>query len=52
MASGRRVLGAIKSLVNGSDLQFESGRVLHETLLAPVLIYGSERSIIKAVQMG
>ena len=33
---------AIKSLVNDSDLQLECARVLHETLLVPVLIYGNE----------
>ena len=56
--SGRRVAGAIRSLVNARDLQIECARVLHETLLAPVLMYGSEtmlwkeeRSRIKAVQM-
>ena len=34
MASGRRVAGAIRSLVNARDL--------HETLLVPILMYGSE----------
>ena len=50
MASGRRVAGAIKSLVNA--------RSLHESLLMPALTYGSEtiwrekeRSRIRAVQM-
>ena len=38
VASGRRVAGAIRSLVNAMDLQIECARVLHETLLAPVLI--------------
>ena len=42
VASGRRVAGAIRSLVNARDLQLECGRVLHETLLVPVLMYGSE----------
>ena len=42
MASGRRVAGAIRSLVNTRDLQLECARVLHETLLAPALMYGSE----------
>ena len=53
VASGRRVAGAI----NGSVL--ECARVLHESLLVPVLMYGSEtmlwkekdRSKITAVQM-
>ena len=41
VGSGRRVAGAIRSLVNGKDLQLECARVLHETLLIPVM-YGSE----------
>ena len=58
MASGRRIAGAIRSLVNTRDLQFECAIVLHERLLVPVLMYGSEtlwkekeRSRIRAVQM-
>ena len=51
--------GAIRSLINFRGLQLEWARVLHETLLVPVLIYGSEtmlwkekeRSRIGAVQM-
>ena len=42
VASGRRVAGAIRSLVNGRDLQRECARFLHETLLVPVLMYGNE----------
>ena len=42
---GRRVLGAIRSLVNARDLQLEWARVLHETLLVPVHMYGSETMI-------
>ena len=42
MASERRVADAIRSLVNARDLQLECSRVLHETLLVPVLTYGSE----------
>ena len=42
MASGRRVAGAIRSLVNTWDLQLECARVLHKKLLVPVLMYGSE----------
>ena len=42
VASGRKVAGAIRSLVNARDLQLECARVLHETLLVPVLMYGSE----------
>ena len=58
MASGRRVAGAIQFLINARDLQLECARVLHETLLVPVLMYGSEtmlwkeeRPRIRAVQM-
>ena len=42
VASGRRVAGAIRSLVNAKDLQLECARVLHEALLVPVPMYGSE----------
>ena len=56
VASERRVVGAIWSLVNARDLHPEYARVLHETLLVPVLMYGSnnvmkgkERSRIRAV---
>ena len=59
MASGRRVSGAIRSLVNARSLQFECARIMHESLLVPVLTYGSETMIwtekeisrIRAVQM-
>ena len=44
VANGSRVAGAIRSLVNARDLQFEYTRVLHETLLVPVLMYDSETS--------
>ena len=40
--SGRKVASAIRSLVNARDLQLECARVLHETLLVPVLIDCSE----------
>ena len=40
VASGRRVAGAMRSLVNARGLQLECARVLHETLLVPVFIYG------------
>ena len=45
--SGRRVAGGIRSLVNTRDLQLEFARVLHETLLVPVLMYGSETMLWK-----
>ena len=46
MESGRRVAGAIRFLVNVRGLQLECARVLHETLLVPFLIYGSETMIL------
>ena len=59
VASRRRVAGVIRSLVNARDLQIECVRVLHEMLLVPILMYGSEtmlwkekeRSRIRGVQM-
>ena len=41
----RKVAGAIRSLVNVRSLQLECARVLHESLLVPVLMYGSETMI-------
>ena len=57
--SGRRFAGAIRSLVNARSLQHECARVLHESLLVPVLAYrseimiwrGKERSRIWGVQV-
>ena len=40
LVSGRMVACAVKSLVNARDLQLECARVLHETYLVPVLMYG------------
>ena len=57
VASGRRVAGEIRSLVNGRGLQLECPRVSYETLLVSVLMYGSdtliweEKSRIRAAQM-
>ena len=59
MAGGRRVAGAIRSLDNVRGMKLECTLVLHETLLVPVRMYGSEsmlwkekeRSRIRAVQM-
>ena len=45
-ASGWRVVSAIRSLFNARDLQLECARVLHETLLVPVLTYGSETILL------
>ena len=47
MASGRGVEGSICLLVNARDLQLECARVLHETLLVPAFMYGSETMIWK-----
>ena len=35
--------------VKARDLQSECARVLHDKLLVPVLMYGSERSRVRAV---
>ena len=40
--SGRMIAGAIRSLVNARDFQLLCARVLHEILLVPVHMYGSE----------
>ena len=45
MASGRKVAGAIRFMVNVRSLQLECARVLPESLLVPVLSYGSETVI-------
>ena len=43
VASGSRVAGAIRSLVNARDLlHLDCASVLRETLLVPILMYGSE----------
>ena len=41
VVSGMKVEGAIKSQVNARNLQLECARVLHETMLVPILMYGS-----------
>ena len=38
----RMVAGAIRYLVNARDLKIEWARILYETLLVPVLTYGSD----------
>ena len=43
--TGRRVAGAIRSLVNARDLHLECAGVLHVTLLVSVLMYGSEKML-------
>ena len=47
VASGRRVADAISSLVNARDLHLECVRILHETLVVPLLMYGSETLLWK-----
>ena len=37
VTSGRKVSGAIRSLINARNVQLECDRVLHETLLMPGL---------------
>ena len=37
----------IRSLVNARSLQLECAMVLHESLLVPVLTYGSEKMILR-----
>ena len=45
VAIGRRVVGVIRSLVDARSLQLECAKVLHESLLAPVLTYSSETMV-------
>ena len=45
VASGRRVAGAIISLVNARSLQLECARILDESLLVPFFTYDSETMI-------
>ena len=40
VASGRRVAGAIRSLITARSLQLEFARILHEIFLVHVLMYG------------
>ena len=42
MASGKRVAGAIRFLINARDMQLECARVLRETVFVPVLMHGCE----------
>ena len=39
---GGKVAYAIKSLINARVLQLACARILHETLLTPILMYGNE----------
>ena len=57
--SGMKVAGAIIYLVNDESLQFDCAKILHKTLVVPVLLCGSEamacrkkeRSRIRGVRM-
>ena len=59
MANGRKVVGAIRFMVNVKGLQLKCVRVLYEAMLMPVLLdsiktviwRGKERSRIRAVEM-
>jgi hypothetical protein len=59
VSNGRKVSGAIKLMVNVKGLSLKCAKVLHESMLVPVLMYGSEtmvwnpkyRSKMQAVQM-
>src|SRR5678816_433561 len=59
VVNGRKVAGAIKSLVNVKGLSLECARVSHEGMMLPVLLYSSEtmvwnkkyRSKVQCVQM-
>ena len=45
MESGRNIAPAIRSLVNARSLQLDCARVLHQSLLVPILTYGCETMI-------
>ena len=45
VVSGRRVAGVVRFPVNIRSLQLECAKVLHESLLVPVLIYVSDTMI-------
>ena len=40
--SGKKVAGAIKTLVNERGLSLNCARILHESMLLLMLLYGSE----------
>ena len=45
VANERKVAGAITLMVNARSLQLECAGVLHESLMASFLMYGSEKMI-------
>ena len=51
VASGRKIAGAIRSLVNARGFKLECVRVLHEILLVRVLMYGKETRMWKEKEM-
>ena len=46
----RQISGAVRSLVNERCLNMKCAKVLHEKLVVPVLIYGSECMVWKSKQ--
>ena len=52
MASENRAADAIRPLVNAKDLQLLCARILHETLLVPVLMYGSDTMLWRGLTHG
>ena len=44
---GRKMAGAIRSLVNVKGMSVECARILHESILVPTLVYGSETMVWK-----
>ena len=59
LASGSKVAGVIRFMVNARDLQLEGAGVLHDTFFVPVPNYGSETMLwmeneryrVRSVQM-
>ena len=51
VVSGKRITGAIRSLVNARDLQLQCAKVLHETLLVFVFMYGNETMLLKRKEL-
>ena len=52
VANGRRVAGAIRFLINARSLEVDCVRVLHESLLVPVLMYDSETREERSRELG
>ena len=45
VVNGRKMAGAIKSLVDAKGISLECARVLHDGMLLPVLMYSSETMV-------